>query len=89
MAMLAYATVCDHPACLRQSPTFTAWPSCRGCGHHVCASCAEAFTVRREDVTMTVLCHECLDATGFDAYCDRDQAAWCGFGESYERGGAR
>ena len=78
MAMVKIATLSDNPNCLRRSDEYTAWPTCRSCGKHVCAACTEPFSLLEDDsdnsegvaeMKITVQCADCLESEGPDEFC--------------------
>lgn len=59
MTLVRFASLCDK--CAVRSEEYTAWPTCRECGDHVCPRCYEVWTYTSSDGDGpdTCLCKRC------------------------------
>jgi hypothetical protein len=64
MAMIKFATTCEVIAspgtyCLKESPQYTSWPSCRECLAEACPEHQAPGTLKENDGVETVICVNC------------------------------
>lgn len=68
MAMVKFATTCDCECeaiaspgtyCLKRSPEYTSWPSCRECLADICPEHQAHGTLKENDGRETVVCVNC------------------------------